>query len=254
MGCMRIEQRDARELAGTAPAFRRVEIAAVLVFPIAALALVARTWSSLARPSLAALAILTGFLLADFISGFFHWFFDTWFSPDTPFIGRAFVRTFREHHVDPTAICRHDFVETNGSNMLAGSVLVVAGHFCAEAEGAFAAVSMLFAGFFMSITSQVHKWAHSERVPKLVALLQRARLILGKASHARHHVAPFDRSYCITTGWLNATLHHVRFFRVLERVISAVTGALPRRDDIGVAAAIVASDVPEEHPAPQRTA
>jgi len=234
---MRIEQRDARELAGTAPAFRRIEIAAVISFPIAALWLIARTWTDLARPTFVLLAIGTGFLLADFVSGFAHWFFDTWFSPDTPFIGKAFVRTFREHHVDPTAITRHDFVETNGSNMLAGGVLVLAGHFFAEAEGAFAAVSLLFAGLFTSVTSQVHKWAHAERVPKLVGLLQRLRLILTKAGHAVHHKAPFDRAYCITSGWLNRTLHYTRFFRSLEWMISATTGVLPRKDDIGEEAA-----------------
>ena len=236
---MRIEQREARELAGTAPAFRRVEIAAVIIFPIIALWLAARIWTDLARPTFVLLAIVTGAVLADFISGFFHWFFDTWFSPDTPYIGQAFVRTFREHHVDPTAITRHDFVETNGSNILAGGVLVTVGHFFAEAEGAFAAVMLLFAGLFMSITSQVHKWAHSERVPRVVALLQGARLILSKAGHAVHHEAPFDRAYCITLGWLNSTLHHVRFFRFLEWFISATTGALPRKDDIGEEAAVL---------------
>jgi ubiquitin-conjugating enzyme E2 variant len=243
---MRIEQRDARELAGTAPAFRRIEIASMIVYPIAALWLVARIWTDLARPTFVLLAILTGFFLADFISGFFHWFFDTWFSPDTPFIGKAFVRTFREHHVDPTAITRHDFVETNGSNALAGGVLVITGHFFAQAEGAFAAVSLLFAGFFMSITSQVHKWAHSERVPKLVSLLQRARLILSKAGHALHHKAPFDRAYCITSGWLNSTLYYTRFFRTLEWMISTITGVLPRKDDIGedAAAIVVAQSTP----------
>jgi len=250
---MRIEQRDARELAGTAPAFRRIEIASVIVFPVAALWLAARTWTDLARPTFVLLAIVTGFFLADFISGFFHWFFATWFSPDTPFIGKAFVRTFRRHHVDPAAITRHDFVETNGSNILAGGVLVGVGHFFAEAEGAFAAVALLFAGLFMSITSQVHKWAHAERVPKLVALLQRARLILSKAAHAVHHKAPFDRGYCITSGWLNPTLHYTRFFRFLEWFISATTGILPRKDDIGeeAAATIVASE--REHASEERS-
>jgi ubiquitin-conjugating enzyme E2 variant len=245
MSGMRIEQRDARELAGTAPGFRRLEIAAMVAFPVGFVWLAARTWTSLEQPMLLTLAIVTGFFLADFISGFVHWFFDTWFSPDTPYIGRAFVRTFREHHVDPKAITRHDFVETNGSNMIAGSVLVVTGHLFAQAEGAFTAASFLFAGLFTSVTSQVHKWAHADRVPKLVALLQRARLILTKSAHARHHAAPFDRAYCITSGWLNATLQYTRFFRFLERVVSATTGALPRKDDIGVEAAI---SVAEEEP------
>jgi len=237
---LRIEQRDAHAFEGTATTWRRFEIACIVAVPFMWLHLLARTWGSFKTPGLTVLAVLTGYLTADLISGSFHWFFDTWFSPNTPFIGRTFVRTFREHHVDPTAICRHDFVETNGSNIFAGGVLIIAGD-CASS--AFGAISMLSAAVFMSLTSQIHKWAHAERVPRLVALFQRTHIFLSKRAHDLHHVAPFDRSYCITSGWLNAPLHYTRFFRVVERVITVLSGALPRHDDIGVEAAAVVAEI-----------
>jgi plasmanylethanolamine desaturase len=67
--------------------------------------------------------------------------------------------------------------------------------------------------------------------PWPVGLLQSTGLILGRGVHAQHHARPYDASYCITTGWCNAGLERIRFFRTLERLITALTGVEPRQDD-----------------------
>lgn len=197
------------------------------------------------------LAALVGILVADFLSGFVHWAFDTWGSVDTPFFGRLAIRTFRHHHVDEKAITRHDFVETNGHNFGLALPFGVSGLLYIDPPTAslfdvFVGLSAVSTVFFVSLTSQIHKWAHAERAPFVVQLLQRARLILSPEHHAGHHAAPYNRNYCITVGWLNGPLRSVRFFETLERMITAVSGAVPREDDLGKDAAL--REMPEKSP------
>ncbi|CAN5540692.1 hypothetical protein BH09MYX1_BH09MYX1_46080 [soil metagenome] len=248
MAKAKIVQRDAAELAGTPKRFRYFEVVCLLAFPAVAFCLARSAYGPmLEAPLMIPLALLTGYLGADFVSGFAHWTFDTWWSPDTPIIGRTFVRTFREHHVDQTAITRHDFVETNGSNSLAALSLAGTGFALRGDEssrfGAFMAATFFVAALCTSVTSQIHKWAHMKRPPAVIRFLQRARVIITKDAHSLHHAAPYAKSYCITCGWLNPSLNFLRFFPVLERMISWVTGAIPRADDIGKEAALAIAEI-----------
>jgi len=238
------ETRAADLEAGYATSHRAYEMGAIVA------TLVAGTWLCW-RIALAAplsgwwmpLAALLGLLAADLLSGVVHWAFDTWGSVDTPFFGRLAIRTFRHHHVDASAITRHDFVETNGHNFGLALPIAVSGALYVVPEEAtlvevFGGMCAVATVFFVSITSQIHKWAHAARPPRVVQLLQRARVVISPEHHAMHHRAPYARNYCITVGWLNGPLRAVRFFEMLERVISAVTGLVPREDDLGKDAAL----------------
>jgi ubiquitin-conjugating enzyme E2 variant len=106
--------------------------------------------------------------------------------------------------------------------------------------------------WFIYATNSLHRWAHMEpaRVPSVVKVLQRLHLVLPPEHHGIHHVAPYTKYYCITVGWMNEPLHRIGFFRILERVISRLTGLVPRADDIGVRAATALVDSAEGGQAP----
>ncbi|EGC40347.1 hypothetical protein DICPUDRAFT_52080 [Dictyostelium purpureum] len=172
---------------------------------------------------------------ADFFSGIVHWAADTWGSLDTPLVGNSFIRSFREHHVAPVAMTKHDVIETNGDNcMLTVPILAFTAFAKISTNTAYDMFIFSFLVnlcFWVSLTNQIHKWSHTYNVHPIVGFLQRNGIILSKRDHAIHHRNPFDKFYCITNGWLNPWLASIGFWKRLENVITLLTGAIPRADD-----------------------
>jgi len=241
-----IRQQDAHALAaGYSRPMRALEVLSIVVFWSMLGLLVRRVVPYLhSYAGLVTLAVFAGYLLADFSSGFVHWIADTWGSTSMPLLG-GFVRPFREHHVNQKAMTHHDYIETNGLNCMitlptATCTLLLP----LEIHGLVAPLLFLdvcigSAMLWIMMTNQFHKWAHLEEqeLPKFLRLLQRTGLILSPEHHQLHHQAPFATHYCITSGWLNGPLAKLNFFHTLERLITWLTGAVPRCDDIGIEAA-----------------
>jgi ubiquitin-conjugating enzyme E2 variant len=214
------------------------EVGAVWFFALVSAGLLYRAAFSLqGHPGVLLAAAFLGYVASDLASGLVHWGFDTWGSGETPIVGKTFIIPFRVHHSDPMDITRHGFAATNGHTALVASpvlalALLLPGSW-AITPALMVLVLSMCAGVFA--TNQFHKWAHEETPAGWVQWLQRSHLVLGRAHHALHHARPYARNYCITSGWLNGALDAVGFFRGLERAITAVTGAKPRRDDLSQA-------------------
>jgi plasmanylethanolamine desaturase len=201
---------------------RLVEIAALAAAGalsgvlIVRLALVDPAWLPLAG-----IAAILGYLAADLLSGLVHWIFDTWGDESTPVLGPAFIAPFREHHRDPASITRHDFIETNGNTAIPIVPVLTAACLIPldTGTGVFASTFVMCTSLGVLATNQIHKWAHTEEVVRVVRLLQRSHLILPVTHHRRHHAPPYASHYCITTGWMNPLLTALDVHRRVERAV-----------------------------------
>lgn len=167
------------------------------------------------------LLVVPALLVVELAAGLFHWFADTFFDPDTPWIGPAVIKSFRDHHAAPGDMAERSAAEVSGQNCFAClPILALAGTLdLAAAPAQWLVALLLLSTLGVALTNLFHQWAHAERVPRWVGALQRRGWILSPAHHARHHCGAHDRVYCVTTGWLNPLLDHVGFFRALERVV-----------------------------------
>ncbi len=177
--------------------------------------------------------LMLGIAAADLGSGLVHWAADSWGRDDCPLIGHRLLVPFRVHHINPDDFLRRRFIDTNGEVAAVAApvlALLLAVPLDAAWGGPVALFGLAFCGIG-SMTNQIHQWAHMPVPPAPIRAMQACGLLLGRDEHADHHARPYDRRYCITTGWCNRPLDSIEFFRRLESAITWLTGVAPRHDD-----------------------
>jgi ubiquitin-conjugating enzyme E2 variant len=195
--------------------------------------LAGRIWRGVHSPAdaIAVIAMLAaGYVMADLLTGFVHWFCDTFFDPVTPIIGPGLIAPFREHHRDPLLMTRHGFLELTGSSFR-GLVPVLAVILWVGEAVPVAAQALVWALAGASAgTNLLHRWAHEPLPPAPARLLQRVGLILTPEQHARHHAPPYARAYCVTSGWLNPLCERARLWQRAQALLCAL--GLPLSRDV----------------------
>ena len=220
------------------PAHRVLEIVAICSLFLMVFAGIWRITALEALPTVSVVfgALLVGYVLADFASGFVHWACDRFGTETTPLLGPNFIKPFRHHHVDPKAITHHDFIETNGNNSIVTLPMMgMAWLIPVDVTwGVFAFTCFTSLAFWVFLTNQFHKWSHQDldEVPWIIKALQKSKIVMSVEHHQVHHTAPHDAYYCITSGWLNRPLDAIGFWTKAEALIEHIFDVKPYQDPV----------------------
>lgn len=174
--------------------------------------------------------LVAGYLLADLLTGFVHWFCDTFFDETTPVVGPGLITPFREHHLDPLLMTRHGFLELTGTSFRGLAPLLALFVWLGVALS-LPVIAFVFALATGAVTTNLlHRWAHDPAPPPFARALQRVGLVLTPARHARHHAPPYAAGYCVTTGWLNPLCERLEIWRRAEAALVALGLPVSRGD------------------------
>jgi ubiquitin-conjugating enzyme E2 variant len=158
-------------------------------------------------------------LFADFITGLVHWLEDSYWSLETPILGKWIVEPNLAHHKNGQEFLKKSWLESSWDLLIAGILLVF---ICADLHRLTWEV-WLFAVIIVN-ANQIHKWAHitrDENKPKFIALLQKYYLLQRTNHHGQHHRKPNNTHYCTVTNALNPILDKVGFWRGLEAIFGS---------------------------------
>lgn len=169
--------------------------------------------------------IITGYLIADFIMGVYHWIKDTYFSPFTPIIGKTLIWGSRLHHIRPRYV-----IEFSDRDLFWSSAkwtliwMVPLSYFTGIT------VFMVVLFLIISLNDVIHKYAHMLDIerPKWITFMQNIYLIQSHDDHHLHHISPHEINYCPITPYVNIFLEEINFWKKMETIIEHFTKIKPR--------------------------
>ena len=169
--------------------------------------------------------LVSGYLIADLISGITHWWMDRYGKEEMPIVGPAVVEINTMHHANPRRMISRSYW------YLSKSAWVFSWGICGIWYLVFDNLpwQMILVAVVGSNGNIVHQWTHmfENEKPRIVTWMQKLRIIQNPAQHATHHTKPEERAYCIITPWLNPILDKTRFWLRLENIIEYLFGVPP---------------------------
>ncbi len=166
---------------------------------------------------LISLQIFGIYILADFFTGLFHWWEDTYGNPRWPILGKYIILPNLNHHLKPRAIVENTYWNRVKLSVLVAIILI--------AGLAFLKLLSWQICFFLFLASQgneFHAITHrTERENGLfITMLQKMKILQSKKEHGLHHTKPYDKNFCVMTSFTNNILTKFKFWFHLEKFLS----------------------------------
>lgn len=160
------------------------------------------------------LQVLLCILVADFLTGLFHWLEDTYLTPQMPLIGWFIAEPNIEHHREPAKLTLSGTFNRVYQSFLAAAVVGLVIWACGGWSWHIGLVL-----FLVAMGNEFHSWAHCDMGP-VIRRIQETGLLISVFQHGRHHKRPYNRYYCTITCWVNPVLEAIHFWRALEWCVS----------------------------------
>lgn len=169
-------------------------------------------------------------LIADFLTGIFHWAEDCYCLESLPLIGKPVCKPNIDHHQFPALMTKMpNLIKNNYQSLLIAFTVCVIfyffGYFCWQ---------LVLIGFLAGFGNQVHLWNHQAKSTYFPEFLKDSGLIQSQKQHNKHHIPPYDKCYCVLISFNNAWLDRINFWRKLEWLLDKfglkIKRGLPERN------------------------
>ena len=178
------------------------------------------------------LQIILAFLLADFITGIFHWIEDTYldYCIDIPFISDI-AKDNDMHHYFPRSIVAYSYWENTRVNLILGVIMLVVIYAVNKNFFVNNICFVLIFTFFAVISNVCHRFSHMRDCEnsQTVIFLQKIGILSSHTYHSVHHETSLTR-YCPISVYNNYILDSIYFWRILECIVFLLTGITPSRN------------------------
>ncbi len=177
------------------------------------------------------LEIIIGFIIADIITGTFHWFEDTYLSYciNIPILS-SISKDNELHHYFPRSILAYSNMES-ATYSLPASIIFILIMYLLYPKFLFK-YKYIFISFFIfsSIANILHKYSHMRDCEKniILKIIQNTGILCSHDHHEIHHLNGLEK-YCVISEYNNYILDNINFWRYLEYIIFIFTGIKPDR-------------------------